>query len=92
MLFLIFFNNLNITNKPAGSYLHKRKAKYTTTKQLNIQFNGSFHQIAGFLNALERTQPVMIVNDFHIARVRAGEEYPSGYIELIIIVESPDKS
>ncbi len=84
-------HNLNITNTPIRASMHNNTGKYTVTKQMDLQFNGSFHQIAGFLNALERTQPVMMVNEFQVSQPRRSDQYPSGSIQLIIIGETPDK-
>ena len=55
-------------------------------KHMSVSFSSGFNQFAGFLNALERYQPVIFVNDFRMTR---SEDKPAGHkinINLVVLV------
>jgi Tfp pilus assembly protein PilO len=45
-------------------------------KRIQVDFTSGFNQFAGFLNALERHQPVVFINDFKMSR---SSDNPSGH-------------
>lgn len=55
-------------------------------KHMSVNFTSGFNQFAGFLNALERYQPVIFVNNFRMTR---SEDKPTGHkisMNLVVLV------
>ncbi len=60
--------------------------KYIYEKHISIDFTAGFNQFAGFLNALERHQPVIFVDDFRMSR---SSDNPTGHkfnMDLVVLV------
>ncbi len=69
-------------NQPASG----NNFKYIYEKHINIDFTAGFNQFAGFLNALERYQPVIFVDDFRMSR---SSDNPTGHkfnMDLVVLV------
>ena len=61
-------NSFSIKPKQKNRNLTMPNCNYITENYIDISFTGSFRQFATFLNALERHQPVIFVDDFTITR------------------------
>ncbi len=76
------FNIRTADNQPASG----NGFKYIYEKRISIDFTAGFNQFAGFLNALERYQPVIFVNDFRMSR---SNDNPLGHrfnMSLVVLV------
>lgn len=76
------FNIRTADNQPASA----NSNKYIYEKRISVDFTSGFNQFAGFLNALERYQPVIFVNDFRMVR---SNENPLGHkfnMGLVVLV------
>lgn len=60
--------SFNIGSKGRAGILALPDCKCIGESHLEISFTGNFNQFAGFLNALERHQPVIFVDEFSITR------------------------
>jgi Tfp pilus assembly protein PilO len=60
--------SLNVENKNEIKSLEEPDSSNISENHINISFITGFNQFAAFLNALERHQPVLFVNEFKLAR------------------------
>jgi Tfp pilus assembly protein PilO len=60
--------SLNVENRNKLNSLEEPDSKNITENHINISFVTGFNQFAAFLNALERHQPVLFVNEFKLVR------------------------
>jgi Tfp pilus assembly protein PilO len=76
------FNIRTGGNQPASG----SDFKYIYEKHIDIDFTAGFNQFAGFLNALERYQPVIFVNEFRMSRSNdnpLGHKFNMGLVVLV---------
>ncbi len=60
--------SLNVENKNKRKAVEEPDSKNISENHINISFITGFNQFAAFLNALERHQPVLFVNEFKLVR------------------------
>ena len=60
--------SLNVENKNATPSIEEDESDNISQSRIVISFNAGFNQFATFLNALERHQPVLFVNEFKLTR------------------------
>ena len=60
--------SLNVENKNKRTASDEADAKNISESHINISFTTGFNEFAAFLNALERHQPVLFVNEFRLTR------------------------
>ena len=65
--------SLNVENEKANAASNEDLAKNISENRINISFTAGFNQFAAFLNALERHQPVLFVNEFKLIRSNQNE-------------------
>lgn len=58
--------NLHSTNRMQGSYGPINECQHIREGRIQIKFKSSFSQFAGFINLLERNQPVIFIDYFKI--------------------------
>ncbi len=71
-------DNRQSSGNPGFSHIYE--------KHMSVDFASGFNQFAGFLNALERHQPVVFVNDFGMTR---SADNPMGHrfnMNLVVLV------
>ena len=66
--------------------------KYLQENQIDIGFEGDFIQFATFLNALERNQPVVFVDNFKIIRSAMGNSNHRVTMKLAVFVHKQQES
>ncbi len=60
--------SLNVENKNKRTTSDEADLKNISESHINISFTTGFNEFAAFLNALERHQPVLFVNEFRLTR------------------------
>lgn len=84
--------SFSIKNHNDRGYVTIPNCEYILENQFNIRFNAGFNQFATFLNALERHQPVLFVDQFTIVQSRQAD---SGYqvsLNVSFFVKKPQSS
>jgi len=79
-------SNFNIRMADSQTASANTGLKYIYEKRISVDFSADFNQFAGFLNDLERYQPVIFVNDFKMSR---SNENPTGHsysMDLVVLV------
>ncbi|MHC4110805.1 MAG: type 4a pilus biogenesis protein PilO [Planctomycetota bacterium] len=66
--------------------------KHLQENQININFEGDFNQFASFLNALERNQPVVFVDNFKITRSQRDDSGHKVNMKLAVFVRKQQDS
>ncbi len=66
--------------------------KYIQENSINISFTGDFNQFANFLNALERHQPVVFVDNFKITRSAVENSSHRANMKLAVFLRKPQDS
>jgi hypothetical protein len=66
--------------------------KYIVTRQFSVNFNSSFTKFAMFLNALERSRPVIFVDSFSITRSAESGSGNKVDMKLAVLVEKEAKT
>jgi hypothetical protein len=62
-------------------------SRYISENQMNLNFKSSFNKFAVFLNALERHQPVIFVNEFSINHVERADLVNQVNMDLSVFVK-----
>jgi hypothetical protein len=62
-------------------------SRYVGENQMNLNFKSSFNKFAVFLNALERHQPVIFVNEFSINHVERADLVNQVSMDLSVFVK-----
>ena len=70
----------------------KGDLKYIQENCIDISFTGDFNQFATFLNALERHQPVVFVDNFKITRSAAEDSNHRANMKLAVFLRKPQDS
>jgi lipopolysaccharide export LptBFGC system permease protein LptF len=65
--------SLNVENKNEPPTLEKKELNNISESRIVISFNAGFNQFATFLNALERHQPVLFINEFKLMRTNKNK-------------------
>jgi Tfp pilus assembly protein PilO len=60
--------SLNVENKNKLTTTDETDSTNISESHINISFTTGFNQFAAFMNALERHQPVLFVNEFRLSR------------------------
>jgi len=66
--------------------------KYIQENHINISFTSDFNQFATFLNALERHQPVVFVDNFKITRSAVKDSKHRANMKLAVFLRKPQDS
>ena len=66
--------------------------KYIQENSIDISFTGDFNQFATFLNALERHQPVVFVDNFKITRSALEDSNHRANMKLAVFLRKPQDS
>jgi Tfp pilus assembly protein PilO len=66
--------------------------EYIATRQISVNFNSSFTKFAMFLNALERSRPVIFVDSFSITRSAESGSGNKVDMKLAVLVEKEAKT
>jgi Tfp pilus assembly protein PilO len=85
-------DSFSIKNISSKGFVSIPNCEYIYENQFNINFNSGFNQFAAFLNALERHQPVLFVDQFKIDQSRKVD---SGYqvtLNVSFFVKKPQNS
>ena len=85
-------DSFSIKNISSKGFVSIPNCEYIYEDQFNINFNSGFNQFASFLNALERHQPVLFVDQFKINQSRKVD---SGYqvtLNVSFFVKKPQNS
>ncbi len=85
-------DSLSIKNINGQGFVTIPNCDYISENQFNIRFNAGFNQFATFINALERHQPVLFVDQFTIVQSRQED---SGYqvsLNVSFFVKKPQSS
>ena len=85
-------DSFSIKNISSKGFVSIPNCNYIYEDQFNINFNSGFNQFASFLNALERHQPVLFVDQFKINQSRKVD---SGYqvtLNVSFFVKKPQNS
>jgi hypothetical protein len=56
---------------------------------LELEFSGSFPQIASFLNSLERNEPVVFIENLHLRRNTQADNLPTATVQISYFTEKP---
>lgn len=77
-------------NNNDGGYASIPNCDYLSENQFNIRFNAGFNQFATFLNALERHQPVLFVDQFTIVQSRQEDSEYHVSLNVSFFVKKPE--
>jgi Tfp pilus assembly protein PilO len=66
--------------------------KYIVTRQISVNFNSGFTKFAMFLNALERSRPVIFIDSFSITRSAESDSGNKVDMKLAVLVEKEAKT
>ncbi len=86
-------NNLqDFTTKRARSFADSKQddTSSITEAWLELELNGSFPQIAAFINALERNDPVVFIENINLRRGAQANALPSASIQISYFTGKPD--
>ncbi len=72
--------------------LGKSGNSYILENSMDVSFSSSFNHFAGFLNALERYQPIVFIDTFKIGRSRDSGANHRVDIKLLVLVRKPQDS
>lgn len=67
----------------------KSDLKYIQESDIDISFTGDFNRFATFLNALERHQPVVFVDNFKITRSAVDDSNHRTNMKLAVFLRKP---
>lgn len=66
--------------------------KHIQARQISVNFNSSFNKFAMFLNALERSRPVIFIDTFSIIRSPDSDSGHKVDMKLAVLVEKEAKT
>lgn len=81
------FTSRIITGSSAS---RKKEMSKIAEAWIELEFSGSFPQIASFINSLERNDPVVFVENINIRRSSRIDEPPSATVQISYFCGKPD--
>ncbi len=80
-------SSLNVENKNKFDSLDVSDSKNISENHINISFITGFNQFAAFLNALERHQPILFVNEFKLVRSNKNMSAYQATIDVAALIK-----
>jgi Tfp pilus assembly protein PilO len=84
--------SLNVENEKSGAASNEDLAKNISENRINISFIAGFSQFAAFLNALERHQPILFVNEFKLIRSNQNESAYQVEMDVAALIKKQQDS
>jgi len=84
--------SLNVENKNKRTTSDEGDLKNISESHINISFTTGFNEFAAFLNALERHQPVLFVNEFRLTRSNQNESAYQITIDVAALIKKQQDS
>ena len=85
--------NLNSCNFMSGERTVKTdNYKHINARRISVDFNSSFNKFAIFLNTLERSRPVVFIDEFSITRSGASDSGHNVDMKLAVLVGKDAKT
>ncbi len=82
----IKLDSSSITATGSAGIVKIENCNHLFAKYVNVNFASSFNKFAAFLNALERSQPVIFIDKFEIIRSRDGSSNHTVDMKLAVLV------
>lgn len=79
--------SLNVENKNKFDSLDESDSRNISENHINISFITGFNQFAAFLNALERHQPILFVNEFKLVRSNKNMSVYQATIDVAALIK-----
>lgn len=82
----IKLDSSSITATGTAGIVEIENCKHLLAKYVNVNFVSTFNKFAAFLNALERSQPVIFIDKFEIIRSRDSNSNHTVDMKLAVLV------
>ncbi|MHC4116263.1 MAG: hypothetical protein ACYSWO_02025 [Planctomycetota bacterium] len=82
----IQLDSSSITAKGSAGIVKIANCEHLFTKNVNVDFVSNFNKFAAFVNALERSRPVILIDKFEIIRSKQNDTNHKVTMELAVLV------